>query len=185
MPSLPGPGRAVQPRPPRHRAKSATTSGNKPNTAKAGVLSAACPPGAAGAVVAHALAPDQIAGAAAVHGDAEVVAVREPETGPALVRRAGSTAGHPGGRAPRGTAVRGCPVPDVPRRGTVAVVLPGDPEVTRPQPGRHLGEVGADLGPARTQSARRGPGPAAIGRGDLAQPHRRLRRGVRDVDDHD
>src|SRR5690242_19343726 len=72
--------------------------------AAGGRLVAVGPPGAARAVVAGALAPDQVAGAAAVHRDAEVVAIREPETGPALVRRTGSAVGRPDGGAERGTA---------------------------------------------------------------------------------
>src|SRR5689334_5479266 len=127
------------------------------------------PPGAAGTVVVGALAPRHVTGAVTVHRHAEVVAVGEPEAGAALVQRPGSAVRQPDRAAPRGTAVRRRPVPDVPRGGAVAVVLPGDPEVTGTRAGRHLREVGPDLCAAGAQAARGAPGPAAVGRGDRIQ----------------
>src|SRR5262249_32293717 len=137
------------------------------------------PPGTAGAVVIGALAPRQVTGPMAVDRDAEVVPVGEAEPRAALVRRTGPAARQPHRGRPRGTAVRRRPVPDVPCGGAIAVVLPGDPEVTAPRAGRHLREVGPDLGATGAQAVRCTPGPAAVGRGDRVQPHRRLRGGVR------
>src|SRR5215813_3177575 len=134
-------------------------------------------PGVAGAVVAGALAPRQVAGAVAVHRQAEVVAVGKPGARAGLVWRTGAAVGDPDGGAPGNSPVPCRPVPDVPRRRAVAVVFPGDGEITGPGAGRDLREAGPDLAAAGREHGWGAPGHAVV-RGGGVQPHRRPGRGV-------